>query len=81
MAVAARTMPKAMAQIMPKVMVVEDEEALALLLRYNLESEGYEVETVTRGDEAEIRLSEYTPDLLLLDWMLPGLSGIELCRR
>ncbi len=62
-------------------MVVEDEEALALLLRYNLESEGFEVETITRGDEAEIRLSETAPDLLLIDWMLPGLSGIELCRR
>lgn len=65
----------------PKVMVVEDEEPLALLLRYNLESEGYEVETVTRGDDAELRLSEQAPDLLLLDWSLPGLSGIELCRR
>ena len=65
----------------PKILVVEDEEPLALLLRYNLESEGYEVETVTRGDEAELRLSEQVPDLILLDWMLPGLSGIELCRR
>ncbi len=64
-----------------KVMVVEDEEPLALLLRYNLEAEGYEVETVGSGDEAELRLYEHTPDLLLLDWMLPGLSGIELCRR
>jgi two-component system phosphate regulon response regulator PhoB len=64
-----------------KVMVVEDEEPLALLLRYNLEAEGYEVETVASGDEAELRLYEQTPDLLLLDWMLPGLSGIELCRR
>jgi two-component system phosphate regulon response regulator PhoB len=54
---------------------------LALLLRYNLEAEGYEVETVASGDEAELRLYEHTPDLLLLDWMLPGLSGIELCRR
>lgn len=65
----------------PRVMVVEDEEPLALLLRYNLEAEGYEVETIDRGDEAEIRLYEQIPDLLLLDWMLPGLSGIELCRR
>lgn len=65
----------------PKVMVVEDEEALAELLRYNLEAEGYEVETIDRGDDAELRLRESVPDLLLLDWMLPGLSGIELCRR
>ena len=64
-----------------RIMVVEDEEALTLLLRYNLEAEGYEVESVARGDEAEIRLREAPPDLVLLDWMLPGLSGIELCRR
>ena len=65
----------------PKVLVVEDEEALAVLLRYNLASEGYDVETVDRGDEAEIRLKENLPDIIVLDWMLPGLSGIELCRR
>jgi len=66
---------------MPKVLIVEDEEPLSLLLRYNLEAEGYAVESCIRGDEAEIRLRESLPDLLLLDWMLPGLSGIELCRR
>ncbi|MCR9056675.1 MAG: phosphate regulon transcriptional regulator PhoB, partial [Rhodobacteraceae bacterium] len=66
---------------MPKVLIVEDEEPLSLLLRYNLEAEGYQVESCIRGDEAEIRLRESQPDLLLLDWMLPGLSGIELCRR
>jgi two-component system phosphate regulon response regulator PhoB len=65
----------------PKVMVVEDEESLALMLRYNLEAEGYAVDTVERGDDAEARLRETVPDLLLLDWMLPGVSGIELCRR
>ena len=65
----------------PTVMVVEDEEAIALLLRYNLEAEGFVVEVITRGDDAELRLQEQVPDLLLLDWMLPGLSGIELCRR
>lgn len=66
---------------MPKILVVEDEEPLRLLLQYNLESEGYAVEAISRGDEAELRLREAQPDLLLLDWMLPGLSGIELCRR
>ncbi|MEW5424353.1 phosphate regulon transcriptional regulator PhoB [Amorphus sp. 3PC139-8] len=66
---------------MPKVLIVEDEEPLALLLRYNLEADGFSVDTCTRGDEAEIRLRETQPDLLVLDWMLPGLSGIELCRR
>jgi two-component system phosphate regulon response regulator PhoB len=65
----------------PRVLIVEDEEPLMLLLRYNLEAEGYEVDGVSRGDEAEIRLREQVPDIVLLDWMLPGLSGIELCRR
>ncbi len=63
------------------ILIVEDEEPLSLLLRYNLESEGYDVETIARGDEADTRLRESTPDLVVLDWMLPGLSGIELCRR
>src|SRR5919112_5851075 len=64
-----------------RILVAEDEEPLRLLLRYNLEAEGYEVECAARGDEAELRLTEQVPDLALLDWMLPGLSGIELCRR
>ena len=64
-----------------RIMVVEDEEPITVLLRYNLEAEGYQVEVVGRGDEAEVRLREAVPDLVLLDWMLPGLSGIELCRR
>jgi two-component system, OmpR family, phosphate regulon response regulator PhoB len=66
---------------MPKVLIVEDEEPISLLLKYNLEAEGYSVEVCARGDDAEILLKESVPDLLLLDWMLPGLSGIELCRR
>lgn len=64
-----------------RILIVEDEEPLTLLLRYNLEAEGYEVETVGRGDEAETLLKERAPDLMVLDWMLPGISGIELCRR
>ena len=64
-----------------KVLIVEDEEALALLLEYNLEAEGYRVSLAQRGDEAEVLISEDPPDLIILDWMLPGLSGIELCRR
>ncbi len=64
-----------------RILVVEDEEPITVLLRYNLEAEGYQVEVVGRGDEAEVRLREAVPDLVLLDWMLPGLSGIELCRR
>ncbi|WP_029005509.1 phosphate regulon transcriptional regulator PhoB [Azorhizobium doebereinerae] len=64
-----------------RILIIEDEEPLTLLLRYNLESEGYAVDNVGRGDEAETRLRESVPDLVILDWMLPGLSGIELCRR
>src|ERR1035441_6387114 len=56
------------------ILIVEDEEPLTTLLRYNLEA-------VARGDEADTRLRETAPDLIVLDWMLPGLSGIELCRR
>ena len=55
--------------------------ALGLLLSYNLEAEGYVVERVERGDEAELRLEESPPDLVILDWMLPGVSGLEICRR
>ncbi len=65
----------------PRILIVEDEEALTLLLRYNLEAAGYDVESVPRGDEADLRLREAVPDLVILDWMLPGVSGIELCRR
>jgi two-component system, OmpR family, phosphate regulon response regulator PhoB len=65
----------------PRILVVEDESDLALLLTYNLETEGYMVESVERGDEAELRLVENPPDLVILDWMLPGVSGLEICRR
>jgi two-component system phosphate regulon response regulator PhoB len=64
-----------------RILIAEDEEALAVLLRYNLEAEGFEVEQAVRGDEADLRLREDPPDLLILDWMMPGLSGIEICRR
>ncbi|MDB5601299.1 MAG: phosphate regulon transcriptional regulatory protein PhoB [Xanthobacteraceae bacterium] len=64
-----------------RILVVEDEAPLTELLRYNLAAEGYEVETAARGDDADTMLKEATPDLVVLDWMLPGLSGIELCRR
>lgn len=64
-----------------RILVVEDDPSLLELLRYNLEAEGYRVQVSTRGDDAELKLREEAPDLVLLDWMLPGLSGIELCRR
>jgi two-component system, OmpR family, phosphate regulon response regulator PhoB len=63
------------------ILIVEDEEDVALLLRYNLEAEGFRVVTAATGDEAVERVRDGVPDLILLDWMLPGLSGIELCRR
>ena len=65
----------------PRILIVEDEESLATLLRYNLAGAGYGIETVARGDEAELRIAEEPPDLVLLDWMVPGVSGVELCRR
>lgn len=64
-----------------RILIVEDEASLVTLLSYNLKSEGYAVEAVSSGDEADLLLRENPPDLVLLDWMLPGLSGIELCRR
>lgn len=65
----------------PHVLVVEDEDALATLLQYNLEKEGYQVSAAADGEEALIQAEENTPDLVLVDWMLPKVSGIEVCRR
>lgn len=65
----------------PYVLVVEDEESLALLLKYNLEKEGYRVSVAEDGEEALILAEEGRPDLVLLDWMLPKVPGIEVCRR
>ncbi|WP_340149537.1 phosphate regulon transcriptional regulator PhoB [uncultured Sneathiella sp.] len=64
-----------------KILIVEDEPAMVELLRYNLESEGFDVATAHDGDEALLALEEEQPDMLLLDWMLPKVSGIEICRR
>lgn len=65
----------------PLVLVVEDEAALAALLRYNLERAGYRVAEAADGPEALTRIAEDPPDLVLLDWMLPALSGLEVCRQ
>jgi two-component system, OmpR family, phosphate regulon response regulator PhoB len=63
------------------VLIVEDETDLSELMRYNLEAEGFRIVSAESGDEAVERIRDGVPDLILLDWMLPGLSGIELCRR
>ncbi|MEM9841708.1 MAG: phosphate regulon transcriptional regulator PhoB, partial [Pseudomonadota bacterium] len=65
----------------PFIVIAEDEQAVSELLRYNLESEGYETAIANDGDEAMLLLDERVPDLMLLDWMLPKVSGIEICRR
>ena len=65
----------------PAVLVIEDESALSTLLRYNLEREGYRVFEARDGEEALLLADEVKPDLIVLDWMLPQLSGIEVCRR
>ena len=65
----------------PSVLVVEDETAQLEVLTYNLEAEGFEVTKAETGDEALMLVEEATPDIILLDWMLPGVSGIEICRR
>jgi two-component system phosphate regulon response regulator PhoB len=65
----------------PTVLVAEDEGALVTLLRYNLEREGYRVLDTQDGEEALLIASEEKPDVIILDWMMPQLSGIEVCRR
>lgn len=65
----------------PYILIVEDEESLATLLQYNLDKEGYRVVHCADGEEALINIDEKLPDLVILDWMLPTVSGIEICRR
>ena len=65
----------------PLILVVEDESALVTLLRYNLEREGFRVAEARDGEEALLAAREQKPDLVLLDWMLPLLSGLEVCRQ
>ena len=65
----------------PYILVVEDEDSLATLLSYNLEKEGYRVGLAGDGEEALLQIDEQLPDLVVLDWMLPKVSGVEVCRR
>jgi two-component system phosphate regulon response regulator PhoB len=67
--------------VTPHILVVEDEDALSTLLQYNLDKEGYDVVVASDGEEALTLVSEKLPDLVVLDWMLPKVSGIEVCRR
>lgn len=65
----------------PLVLIVEDEAPLVTLLRYNLEREGFDVAEASDGEEALLSIAERKPDAVLLDWMLPAVSGIEVCRQ
>ncbi len=65
----------------PRVLVVEDEPSQREVLAYNLEAEGFDVSRAETGDEALLLVDEDAPDIIVLDWMLPGVSGIEVCRR
>ena len=65
----------------PYILVIEDEDALSTLLQYNLQKEGYEVAVAPDGEEGLMLAEERLPDLVILDWMLPKVSGIEVCRR
>ena len=65
----------------PRVLVVEDEESLHALLQYNLEKEGFSVDVAVAGEEALMMIDERAPAIVILDWMLPKVSGIEVCRR
>jgi two-component system phosphate regulon response regulator PhoB len=62
------------------ILVVEDEEPIQILLNYNLEADGYRVRSTAQGEDVPHLVGEERPDLILLDWMLPGISGIEVCR-
>ena len=64
-----------------KMLIVEDEEALLDLLKFNFNKEGYKIDTATDGETALEKILYKSPDIIILDWMLPELSGIELCRR
>jgi two-component system, OmpR family, phosphate regulon response regulator PhoB len=65
----------------PTLLLVEDDRALADLLMWHFEREGYDIVRTADGDEALILADERTPDLVILDWMIEGVSGIEVCRR
>lgn len=65
----------------PSVLVVDDEESISTVIKYNLQKEGYRVQTASDGEEALAIAQSNKPDLVLLDWMLPSMSGVEICRK
>jgi two-component system phosphate regulon response regulator PhoB len=65
----------------PRILIVEDEPAQAEILRYNMDREGFDTMVANDGDEAMFSVEEFQPDLVILDWMLPGMSGISICQR
>jgi two-component system, OmpR family, phosphate regulon response regulator PhoB len=68
-------------QLMPRVLIVEDEDSLSNLLQYNLQKEGFDAVIAGDGEEALVQIDERLPDLVILDWMLPKVAGVEVCRR
>jgi two-component system, OmpR family, phosphate regulon response regulator PhoB len=68
-------------EMKPIILIVEDEAPLVMMLRYNLEREGFAVDEAANGEEALLRIAERRPDAVLLDWMLPHVSGLEICRQ
>lgn len=81
LAMADATRSVSRANTRPYALVVEDELALVELVRYNLEKDGYEVDIARDGEDAILMVEERQPDIIVLDWMLPKLAGIEVCRR
>lgn len=75
-------MPEGISSMLkPLILIVEDEAPLVTMLRYNLERQGFRVDEAADGQEAITKIAEAKPDLVLLDWMLPAMSGIEVCRQ
>ncbi|MBZ0130183.1 MAG: phosphate regulon transcriptional regulator PhoB [Rhodobacteraceae bacterium] len=70
-----------MLPLQPKVLLVEDERAQRELLKYNLEAEGFDVSSAEHGEDAMLMIAEVLPDLVILDWMMPRMSGIKVCRQ
>lgn len=67
-------------ELQPSVLIIEDEDAIVTMLEYNLKKEGFRVRSTDNGEDAFMLIEESKPDLILLDWMLPAMSGIEICR-